>query len=111
MQALTLYLVWDEEAELSEEDQVLTSLLTGSDEDSDDEGCQKVAVSRGKATKTKAKKAESEEDTNHDDDESEDNTGCWRFASNSKCSSTINAAILIHIPGATLSGWVIEYEF
>ena len=35
-QALTLYLVWDEEAELSEEDTVLSQLLTASDEDSDD---------------------------------------------------------------------------
>ena len=85
MQALTLYLVWDEEAELSEEDTVLTSLLTGSDEDSDDETGKKpekaqrpkAAADKAEKSKNKKKKKESEDESDDDDDEgdTEDSAG------------------------------------
>ena len=72
LQALTLYLVWDEEAELSEEDTVLTSLLTGSDEDSE---AAEAEVPKKPKKAGKVKKQQSEADQTDDDDDSEDSEG------------------------------------
>ena len=66
-----MYLVWDEEAELSEEDTVLTSLLTGSDEDSEAEG----PKAPKKAAAGKASKKQKSEESDDDDDDSEDFSG------------------------------------